>query len=161
MPLPLKSNSWEAKSTLLILIVSLGAFSTIFGHTLTASVAFPTLNFLNILRSPLTQFPDTLNWVFVEAKISGARISKFLEEGRKADYRVLRPAGGAPGRAGPAAPPRSDRSGQSEPAVEIRRATFRWAEPEAKILWNPADVAAGSASGLRIGPAPTNGASQF
>ena len=43
---------------LLILIVSLGSYSAIFGHTLTASVAFPTLNFLSILRAPLVQFPD-------------------------------------------------------------------------------------------------------
>ena len=43
---------------LLILIVSLGSYSAVFGHTLTASVAFPTLNFLSILRAPLVQFPD-------------------------------------------------------------------------------------------------------
>jgi ATP-binding cassette subfamily C (CFTR/MRP) protein 1 len=43
---------------LLILIVSLGTYSAVFGHTLTASVAFPTLNFLSILRGPLVQFPD-------------------------------------------------------------------------------------------------------
>ena len=43
---------------LLILILSLGSYSAVFGHTLTASVAFPTLNFLSILRGPLVQFPD-------------------------------------------------------------------------------------------------------
>jgi hypothetical protein len=43
---------------LLILIVSLGLFSVVFGHSLTASIAFPVLNFLNILRQPLIQFPD-------------------------------------------------------------------------------------------------------
>ena len=57
-----------------------------FGHTLTASVAFPVLNFLNILRNPLVQFPDVLNWVMVEGKVAAERISQFLCEGSAVQY---------------------------------------------------------------------------
>ena len=52
------STAFSEFQPLLILIVSLGSYSAVFGHTLTASVAFPTLNFLSILRAPLVQFPD-------------------------------------------------------------------------------------------------------
>ena len=45
-------SSFADFQPLLILIVSLGTFSTVFGHTLTASVAFPTLNFLSTDRDP-------------------------------------------------------------------------------------------------------------
>jgi hypothetical protein len=52
------STAFSEFQPLAILIVSLGSYSAVFGHTLTASVAFPTLNFLSILRAPLVQFPD-------------------------------------------------------------------------------------------------------
>ena len=64
---------------LIILIISLGTYSLVFGHTLTASVAFPVLNFLNILRNPLVQFPDVLNWVMVEGKVAAERMGAIGE----------------------------------------------------------------------------------
>ena len=42
-----------------------------------------------ILRTPLVQFPDALNWVLVEGKIASDRISAFLSEGRAVEYRAL------------------------------------------------------------------------
>ena len=42
-----------------------------------------------ILRTPLVQFPDALNWVLVEGKIASDRISAFLSEGRAVEYRTL------------------------------------------------------------------------
>eukprot|EP01043_Picozoa_sp_COSAG02_P026307 COSAG02_NODE_1512_length_12212_cov_4.145133_8_plen_889_part_00 len=119
---------------ILIMIVSLGTFSVVFGHTLTASIAFPTLNFLNILRNPLVQFPDALNWVLVEGKIAGDRISTFLSEGQAVEYREMRSPESSPD-------PSEDRH-LSELAVEIVGGTFRFDEPPPSILWAPEDVGA-------------------
>ena len=128
---------------ILIMIVSLGTFSMVFGHTLTASIAFPTLNFLNILRNPLVQFPDALNWVLVEGKIAGDRISAFLSEGQTVEYREMRPS--EPSAEGSGQPRSSE--GSSHVAIEIVSATFRFDEPPPSILWAPEDV--GSKFGSR------------
>jgi hypothetical protein len=138
---------------LLVMIVSLGTFSALFGHTLTASVAFPTLNYLNILRNPLVQFPDgakpaiggastfvrefsllegvvlffaALNWVLVEGKIAGERISMFLQEGTAVEYRTLRRSSAIASTLDSSS---SSSSSSSTAAVEIVGATFRWDEP--------------------------------
>ena len=42
---------------LVILIVSLATYSLVFGRTLTASLAFPLLNYLMLLRDPL-KYPE-------------------------------------------------------------------------------------------------------
>ena len=102
---------------LIILIISLGTYSLVFGHTLTASVAFPVLNFLNILRNPLVQFPDVLNWVMVEGKVAAERISQFLCEGSAVQY--------------------VERGTVRGVAVDVRSADFAFEAAPTTILWDP------------------------
>ena len=45
---------------LVILIVSLATYSLVFGQTLTASLAFPLLNYLMLLRDPVSKRGHTL-----------------------------------------------------------------------------------------------------
>ena len=111
---------------LIILIISLGTYSLVFGHDRVSRV--PVLNFLNILRNPLVQFPDVLNWVMVEGKVAAERISQLCEARR---FDVERDGAGRRG--------------------DVRSADFAFEAAPTTILWDPdkdktAKFGAGSSS---------------
>ncbi|RKP04662.1 hypothetical protein THASP1DRAFT_33543, partial [Thamnocephalis sphaerospora] len=62
---------------LLTICISLGVYTTVFGHMLTASVAFTTVILLNMLRITLWRTPQVISWIR-QANASSARIDHFL-----------------------------------------------------------------------------------
>ena len=99
-------------------LVGLGAFSTFIffydgGQSLTASNAFVTLSYLNLMRMPLAMLPMVVQ-AMVQAKVSLDRINKFLNNNELACDAVSHETGGA--------------------AVEVRGGTFKWDPADPPVL---------------------------
>ncbi|KAI8057636.1 hypothetical protein BDF22DRAFT_661756 [Syncephalis plumigaleata] len=63
----------------LIMSVTLGAYTTLLDQALTASVAFTTVALFNSLRRAVEQFPEMLFWL-LQCRVSAQRINTFLSE---------------------------------------------------------------------------------
>ncbi|CAG8465353.1 5760_t:CDS:10, partial [Scutellospora calospora] len=87
------SSLWTCLPLLLMLSVFL-TYTKIFGHDLTASVAFTALALLNNLRNALDEMPYILTSI-IQARISISRIEKFLNE-PELDRKISVPSIGDP-----------------------------------------------------------------
>lgn len=128
------------------LIVSVLSFATFVwtGGQLTAAKAFTALSLFSILQFPLSMFPSVINNC-IEALVSIQRIESFLGSGEVESDSCIRVdplgIGSGTGDADPALTTRDSKavagSAGSEvaetglPAIELDRATFSWAPPEA------------------------------
>ncbi|RKP23043.1 ABC transporter type 1, transmembrane domain-containing protein, partial [Syncephalis pseudoplumigaleata] len=63
----------------LIMSVTLGAYTAVLDRALTASVAFTTVALFNSLRRAVEQFPEMLFWL-LQCRVSAQRINTFLSE---------------------------------------------------------------------------------
>jgi ABC-type multidrug transport system fused ATPase/permease subunit len=63
----------------LIMSVTLGAYTTLLEKALTPSVAFTTVALFNSLRRAVEQFPEMLFWI-MQCRVSAQRIDGFLSE---------------------------------------------------------------------------------
>jgi ABC-type multidrug transport system fused ATPase/permease subunit len=63
----------------LIMSVTLGAYTALLDQALTASVAFTTVALFNSLRRAVEQFPEMLFWL-LQCRVSAQRINAFLSE---------------------------------------------------------------------------------
>ncbi|RKP04476.1 ABC transporter type 1, transmembrane domain-containing protein, partial [Thamnocephalis sphaerospora] len=98
----------------LIMVVTLGAYTAVFEQPLTASVAFTTVALFNSLRRAVEQVPEMLFWL-LQCRVSAGRIEIFLaeEEARRLE------------RGQTADSPSAGPSGK-EDALGFEHAQFRW-----------------------------------
>ena len=68
-----------ASSPMIICITTLTVFGAL-GGELTASTAFTAFSLLNILKQPIEQMSSVITDVFVDGKVSMARLTTFLSE---------------------------------------------------------------------------------
>ena len=62
-----------------VILVAFGSYSGVFGHTMTAELAFTSLSVIQILRIAFDHFPGILNWA-VNAYVSLGRIASYLDQ---------------------------------------------------------------------------------
>jgi ABC-type multidrug transport system fused ATPase/permease subunit len=70
-------DSVAAAAPIITIVVTLGSWTLLFGHELTASIAFPALALLDILRLPLAQLPGLITQA-LQTWLSAGRINRFL-----------------------------------------------------------------------------------
>ncbi|GJJ76107.1 hypothetical protein EMPS_08466 [Entomortierella parvispora] len=94
----------------IVTITTFFVYTKIAGNTLTADVAFPALALFNVLRAPMDAFPEVLA-LCLRAKVSAARIDRFLDEEEVLVYSNTRPRKNLP----------------SDPIIGFKNATFSYA----------------------------------
>ena len=96
-------------------VVGLGAFTyyVLDGNTLTASGAFVTLSYLNIMRMPLNMLPMMLVFL-IQCNVSLKRINKFMNNEELDPFAVSHE--------------------ESDNAVEVDNASFHWSMETPKVL---------------------------
>ena len=101
-------------------MVGLGAFTAyIFadgGQELTATKAFVTLSYLNLMRIPLAFLPMMIAFM-VQAKVSLDRVNKFMNNDELSEEAVIK-----------------DSSDMKDDAVRIQGGTFSWGPEEPRVL---------------------------
>ena len=101
-------------------MVGLGAFTAyIFadgGQELTATKAFVTLSYLNLMRIPLAFLPMMIAFM-VQAKVSLDRVNKFMNNDELSEEAVTK-----------------DSSDMKDDAVRIQGGTFSWGPEEPRVL---------------------------
>ena len=63
-----------------ISLVTLWAYTVLFGNELTASTAFTALQLLRVLQVPLQQFPNIMSSTVIDGGTALGRMSKFMQE---------------------------------------------------------------------------------
>merc|ERR550519_2889761 len=102
-------------------LVGLGAFTTFLffydgGQSLTATKAFVTLSYLNLMRIPLAILPMMVAFL-VQAKVSLDRVNKFMNNDELSEDAVI-----------------TDSEDMKDDAVRIQDWTFRWGLEEPRVL---------------------------
>ena len=107
-----------ASSPMLICIATLTAYGAM-GNELTASTAFTAFALLNLLKQPIEMMPRVITDVFVDGRVSMARISTFLSEPPQVEYVKPMPDGK-----------------RGELVLDIHSATFAWQPLPKKLAWS-------------------------
>ncbi len=123
-----------ASSPMIICITTLTVYGAL-GGKLTASTAFTTFSLLNILKQPIEMMPNVITDVFVDGKVSLARLTTFLSEPDMARY--VQPIDSA-GR-------------NSDLVLDIQGASFAWQPLPKKIAWSGQERSGGRGGGGRGG----------
>jgi ABC-type bacteriocin/lantibiotic exporter with double-glycine peptidase domain len=107
-----------ASSPMLICIATLTMFGAL-GGELTASTAFTAFSLLNLLKQPIEILPRVITDVFVDGRVSLARLSTFLSEPAMVDYMEKMPVDQQRGNL----------------VLHVRNAVFAWQPLPKKLAW--------------------------
>jgi ABC-type multidrug transport system fused ATPase/permease subunit len=113
-----------------ISLVTLWAYTALFGNELTASTAFTALQLLRVLQVPLQQFPNIMSSTVIDGGTALGRMSKFMQEPESEDYVERMSAAGA----------WKDGVWVPGAAVEIVGGTFGWASAAHSAAYKPGNA---------------------
>ncbi|KAF9419736.1 hypothetical protein BGZ94_009323 [Podila epigama] len=113
-----------------VTITTFFVYTKVAGNVLTASIAFPALALFNVLRAPMDAFPEMLQ-LCLRAKVSAARIDRFLDEEEVLVYSNTKPRKSLP----------------SDPIIGFKNATFSYAGKAEQDAANATHAAGGTVSG--------------
>ncbi|KAF9379864.1 hypothetical protein CPC16_010561 [Podila verticillata] len=105
-------------------------YTKIAGNVLTPGVAFPALALFNVLRAPMDAFPEMLQQC-LRAKVSAARIDRFLDEEEVLVYSNTKPRKNLP----------------TDPIIGFKNATFSYAGKSEQDAANATHAAGETVSG--------------